>query len=239
MNGVPKPSVCQILREHGAAHGDEELEALLIREERIPDPDDVWKQELLREQQRQPAEGEVLRLDVLLLLGHTDRRQRVRAVKPERQTHPDPHQLHVELRVFLLEFGEDALHLEGDAALRVVQAFDEVVSVLGHQVGEAEERVGLGVLCSQENSVHERVCSHSPTQRNQQQVSVLISLTLPLVVGVRGEGVVNGTHDLIHALNVSDAWVEFGVDEENPLDHFPVRFTAVRQHLVLVGGIQV
>ncbi len=59
-----------VSREHGAAHGDEELEAVLIREERVPDPDDIWKQKLLREQQRQPAEGEVLRLDVLLLLRH-------------------------------------------------------------------------------------------------------------------------------------------------------------------------
>lgn len=64
-------------------------------------------------------------------------------------------------------------------------------------------------------------------------------VTLPLAVGVCGEGVVNGTHDLVHALHVSDARVEFGVDEENPFNHFPVRFTAVREHLVLVGGIQV
>lgn len=63
-----------------------------------------------------------------------------------------PHQSHVELCVLLLEFGEHALHLEGDAALRVVQAFDEVISVLGHQVREAEEGVGLGVFYRQKNT---------------------------------------------------------------------------------------
>lgn len=58
------------------------------------------------------------------------------------------HQLKVEVHVLLFEHGEDALHLVGDATLRVVQALDEHVSVLRHQVGETEEGVGLCMFCS-------------------------------------------------------------------------------------------
>ena len=54
--------------EHGAADEDEEVEAVLVGEQGVPDADDVGQQELLGEQQGQPAEGEILRLDVLLLL---------------------------------------------------------------------------------------------------------------------------------------------------------------------------
>lgn len=54
------------------------MEAVLVREQRVPDADDVWQQELLREQQGEPAEGEVLRLDVLLLLMGTERTDSVR-----------------------------------------------------------------------------------------------------------------------------------------------------------------
>ena len=54
--------------EHGAADQDEEVEAVLVGEERVPDADDVGQEELLGQQQGQPAEGEVLWLDVLLLL---------------------------------------------------------------------------------------------------------------------------------------------------------------------------
>ena len=60
--------------------------------------------------------------------------------------------------------------------------------------------------------------------------------TSPLAVGVGGKGVVEGPHDLIHALHVSDAGVELGVDEQDPLHHLPVGFTAVGQHHVLVHG---
>lgn len=56
------------------------------------------------------------------------------------------YQSQVQLGVPVLQHGVDALHLAGDATLRVVQALDEVVSVLRHQAGEAEEGVGLGVL---------------------------------------------------------------------------------------------
>lgn len=58
------------------------------------------------------------------------------------------HQFQIELQVFVLEHGVDALHLVRDATLRVIQALDEVVSVLRHEVGETEERVGFRVLCT-------------------------------------------------------------------------------------------
>lgn len=54
--------------EHGTADQNEKAEAVLVRKERVPDADHVRKQELLGKQQREPAEGEVLGLDVLLLL---------------------------------------------------------------------------------------------------------------------------------------------------------------------------
>lgn len=60
--------------------------------------------------------------------------------------------------------------------------------------------------------------------------------TFPLAVGVGGEGVVEGPHDLIHALHVRDARVELGVDEEDPLHHLPVGLTAAGRHLVLTQG---
>lgn len=61
--------------QHGAAHQDEEVEALLVGEQGVPDADDVRQEELLGQQQGEPAEGEVLRFDVLLFLsGHNVRR---------------------------------------------------------------------------------------------------------------------------------------------------------------------
>lgn len=48
------------------------METLLVRKQGVPDPDDVWQEELLRQQQGEPAEGEILRFDVLLFLsGHS------------------------------------------------------------------------------------------------------------------------------------------------------------------------
>ena len=44
------------------------MEAVLVGEQGVPDADDVGQQELLGQQQGQPAEGEILGLDVLLLL---------------------------------------------------------------------------------------------------------------------------------------------------------------------------
>ena len=41
--------------------------------------------------------------------------------------------------------------------------------------------------------------------------------------GVGGEDVVDGADDLVHALDVSLAGVELGVEEEDPLDDLPVR----------------
>ena len=40
---------------HGAADFGEEVETLLVGEQRVPDSDDVWQGELLREQQRHPS----------------------------------------------------------------------------------------------------------------------------------------------------------------------------------------
>lgn len=54
--------------QHGAAHQDQEVETLLVRKQGVPDPDDVWQEELLRQQQGEPSEGEILRFDVLLFL---------------------------------------------------------------------------------------------------------------------------------------------------------------------------
>lgn len=36
------------LHQHGAADQDEEVEPVLVREEGIPNPNDVWQKELLR-----------------------------------------------------------------------------------------------------------------------------------------------------------------------------------------------
>ena len=63
--------------------------------------------------------------------------------------------------------------------------------------------------------------------------------TFPFIVWVCGECIINWPDDLVHALNVGDAGVELGVDEEDAFDHLPVCFTAVGQHLVLVGWIEV
>lgn len=63
--------------------------------------------------------------------------------------------------------------------------------------------------------------------------------TFPLAVGVRGKSVVDWPNDLIHALDISDPRVEFGIDEEDPLHHLPVCLAPIGQHLILVGWIQV
>lgn len=63
--------------------------------------------------------------------------------------------------------------------------------------------------------------------------------TFPLTVWVRGKRVVNGSYDLVHALHVGYARVEFGVDEQDALHHLPVRLPPTGQHLVFIGGIQV
>lgn len=68
-----RPSAPGHSHEHGAADQEEEVKAAVISEEGVPDADDVRQQELLGQQQRQPAEGEELGLDVLLLLGRQRR----------------------------------------------------------------------------------------------------------------------------------------------------------------------
>lgn len=60
--------------------------------------------------------------------------------------------------------------------------------------------------------------------------------TFPLAVGVSGKGIVEGPHDLIHALHVSDARVELGIDEQDTLHHLPMGLAAVGQHLILIQG---
>ena len=42
----------------------------------------------------------------------------------------DIYQFEIELQVFVFEHGVDTLHLVGDAALGVIQALDEVVSII-------------------------------------------------------------------------------------------------------------
>lgn len=54
--------------KHGTADEDQEVEPVLVGEQGVPDPDDVRQEEFLGQQQGQPAERKVLRLDVLLLL---------------------------------------------------------------------------------------------------------------------------------------------------------------------------
>lgn len=56
------------LHEHGTADQDEEVEAVLVWKQGVPNADDVWQKKLLRQQQRQPAKSEILWFDVLLLL---------------------------------------------------------------------------------------------------------------------------------------------------------------------------
>lgn len=73
--GSPRPPLCwrSHSHEHGAADQEEEVETVVVSEEGIPDTDDVGQQELLGQQQCQPAEGEELGLNVLLLLGRQRR----------------------------------------------------------------------------------------------------------------------------------------------------------------------
>ena len=56
------------------------------------------------------------------------------------------YQLQIEFHVLVFEHGIHALHLKGDATLGVIQALDEVVPVLRHQVSETEECVRLSML---------------------------------------------------------------------------------------------
>lgn len=60
--------------------------------------------------------------------------------------------------------------------------------------------------------------------------------TFPLAVRVSGKRIVEGPHDFIHALHISDARVELGIDEQDPLHHLPVGFAAIGQNLILVQG---
>lgn len=68
-----REAVCVYLRQHGTADEQQEIEALVVSKEGVPDADDIWQQELLGQEQRQPAEGKELGFDVLFLL--SDRHQ--------------------------------------------------------------------------------------------------------------------------------------------------------------------
>ena len=83
---------------------------------------------------------------------------------------------------------------------------DEEVADVGHEVGEAEKAVGLGVGA-------------------------------PLLPRVGREHVVDGPDDLVHALNVALSGVELGVDEQDPLDHLPVRLVPVFERGVVLGRL--
>lgn len=56
------------LRQHSTTDKQKKIKALIISKEGVPDPDDIWQQELLGQEQCQPAEGKELGLDVLFLL---------------------------------------------------------------------------------------------------------------------------------------------------------------------------
>lgn len=56
------------LHQHGTTDEQKKIKALIISKEGVPDTDDVWQQELLGQEQRQPAEGKELGFDVLFLL---------------------------------------------------------------------------------------------------------------------------------------------------------------------------
>lgn len=56
------------LRQHGTTDEEQKIEAFFISKEGVPDPDDIWQQKLLGQEQRQPAEGKELGFDVLFLL---------------------------------------------------------------------------------------------------------------------------------------------------------------------------
>lgn len=59
------------LRQHGTTDEEQKIEAFFISKEGVPDPDDIWQQKLLGQEQRQPAEGKELGFDVLFLLSDT------------------------------------------------------------------------------------------------------------------------------------------------------------------------
>lgn len=147
---------------------------------------------------------------------------------------PWSYQLEIELQVFVFEHGVHTLHLVGDATLRVIQALNEVVSVLRHQVGETEECICFSVLWTMKQK---GICL-SPMFKPF-TFSIQMWLTFPLAIGVCGKVVVNWSNNLIHALYVGYPRVEFGIDKEDPLHHLPMCFTPTWQHLIFVRWIQV
>lgn len=83
--------LCVYLRQHGTTDEQEEIEALVVSKEGVPDPDDIGQQELLGQEQRQPTEGKELGFDVLFLLSdrHQANNEYVLLARPYRQEmHP-------------------------------------------------------------------------------------------------------------------------------------------------------
>lgn len=107
---------------HGTAHVDEIFEAIFVGENRVPEAQDVGQGKFLAQHQRQPPEAVILREDALVL-------------QPVEHVH-----------VFLLQQPRQLVHHSADPVLRLVQRFDEKVSDLAHQRGEAPEAVGLSKL---------------------------------------------------------------------------------------------
>ena len=60
--------------------------------------------------------------------------------------------------------------------------------------------------------------------------------TSPIAAGVGGEQIINGPDDLVHALDVTLAGIQLGVNEQNPLDYLPVRLlTRIEDSVVFLG----
>lgn len=74
----------------------------------------------------------------------------------------------------------------------------------------------------------QRTCSTTATAEQSKG-----SLTFPFAVRVCSKGVVKRPHDFIHALDIGYPGVQLGIDEQDPLHHFPVSFAAIGQNFVL------
>lgn len=98
------------------------IRAFLVPEERVPEPEDVGKGELLGEKEGQPAEGVEPGVEILCVEAQED---------------------------VLVDRREECL-VPADGVVRVqhpvVHLLDEAAGDLVHEVGEAEEGVGLDVL---------------------------------------------------------------------------------------------
>ena len=77
--------------------------------------------------------------------------------------------------------------------------------------------------------VVQRLDEEVPDVRHQireAKEAVGLCMWLPLARGVRGQHIVDRSDDLIHPLDVTLTRVEFGVQEQDPLDDLPVGLLA-------------